>query len=193
MTRFTRTTCALLGLLSALVGSRVASATTVIEKDLDALSAEADRVFVGTVAAIESAWADTDQRYIASWVTFDRIDPLLGVGSPEVTLRFSGGQIGDLVQHVQGLPQLAVGDRVVIFARDGNAVSPLVGFHQGCLRVDGDGDAAVVITNTYQRIGTSSDGQQVITDARVSTVSRPLSEFLVDVRQRLSTRRGVAP
>jgi hypothetical protein len=176
-----------LGLFAVATGS---SATTVVEKDLDALCAEADRVFVGTVSAIESRWTDPQHNYIETLVTFDHLDPLFGVDSSAVVLRFAGGRIGDLVQHVQGLPQFAEGERVVIFARDGATVSPLVGFHQGCLRLQGDGETTAVVTDTYERVGTRNDGRHVITESSAASAAVPLHDFLDDVRQRLALRRG---
>ena len=165
-----------------------AAATTVIEKDLAALCNEADRVFVGTVSSVQSQWTDPQQRHIETLVTFSDIEPLFGVDTAAVVLRFSGGRVGDTAEQVEGMPTFHVGDRLVIFARNGNAVSPIVGFNQGCLHIDGTGSEATVALPSYQPIGMLGDRRVLGAESRTSS-SMNLNDFLSEVHGRLDARR----
>lgn len=164
-----------------------AAATTVIEKDLDALCAEADHVFVGTVSAVQSQWADPQQNHIETLVTFSAIEPLFGVEKAEMVLRFSGGRVGDIAEQVEGMPTFKEGERMVIFARDGRYLSPLVGFNQGCLRVEGSGSNATVAFPSYQPIGMLGDRRVLSAEVQSSTTMK-LDDFLTEVRGRLGAR-----
>jgi hypothetical protein len=179
---------AALGLALVLAWVPPAAATTVIEKDLAALCNEADRVFVGTVSSVESRWTDPQQRHIETLVTFSGVEPLLGVDTAEVVLRFSGGQVGDTVEQVEGIPTFHVGDRNVIFARNDASVSPIVGFNQGCLHIEGTGSAATVALPSYQPIGMLGDRRVLGAESRTSS-SMNLNDFLSEVRGRLDARR----
>ncbi len=185
-----RALCAALPLVLFAV-ARVAVATSIVEKDLDALAAEADRVFVGTVAVVRSQWADSEQHSIETLVTFTNIEPLFGVDTAEVELRFGGGSVGDVTEMVAGMPTFTVGERVVIFARNQLAVSPIVGFNQGCMRIEGGGDDASVTLTTRDRLGTLSSGRAVLAEAASGEVAMPLREFLANVRQRLAVRGAI--
>jgi hypothetical protein len=180
-----------LGLALALSCAAPAAATTVIEKDLAALCNEADRVFVGTVSSVQSQWTDPEQRHIETLVTFSDIEPLFGVDTADVVLRFSGGQVGDTVEQVEGMPAFHVGDRDVIFARNAGSVSPIVGFNQGCLHVDGTGSGATVALPSYQPIGMLGDRRVLSAESRTSS-SMSLNDFLSEVRGRLEAR-GTTP
>jgi hypothetical protein len=164
-------------------------ATTVVEKDLDALCAEADRVFIGTVSSIRARWADQAGGRIETLVTFTNIEPLFGVDQTEVVLRFAGGQVGDVVERVGGMPEFRVGERAVIFALDGRFASPLVGFHQGRFPIQGDGAAASVLSSSYRLVGAVADGARAVGERPRTQVSVPLDDFLSEVRRRLTARR----
>ena len=172
--------------------SGAAPATTVIEKNLDALINEADQVFVGTVTSVRSDWTDSMHRDIETVVTFGDLLPLAGVDAPTIELRFAGGQVGDLIEHIAGMPQFTVNDRLVIFAHRDHSASSLVGFHQGCFRVDGTGENASVTVPSYERMGTLSDGRSVVSDAPKTITTIPLPDFLTDIRHRLAQRDGAA-
>jgi hypothetical protein len=113
-----------------------AAATTVVAKSFEDLCAEADLVFLGTVESMRSAWSDPAKQAIETRITFGDLTWLRGGPRAQLTLRFAGGTVDGLSEEIAGMPRFAVGDRVVIFARDGTYVSPIVGFHQGLFRVD---------------------------------------------------------
>jgi hypothetical protein len=117
-----------------------ASATIVPPVSFETLVQTADVVFAGDVVQVEPRWVDTGSgRAIVTRVTF-RVDRVLK-GSPrlQVALDLLGGRVGDTALLVPGVPQFAVGERVIVCARDGGGqVSPIVGFNQGRFRVTRD-------------------------------------------------------
>jgi hypothetical protein len=146
-------------------------------------------VFVGSVRSIESRWAAPEQGTIDTLVTFTDLVPLYGVASQEVVLRFAGGAIDGMREEIAGMPRFEVGERVIVFARQGRFVSPIVGFHQGLFEVvERDGEPVVLnergapVTAAAAgalRIGNAADGK---------TSAMPLDAFLDRVRENLATR-----
>jgi hypothetical protein len=176
---------ALLGVaaLALLAWAVPAAATTVIAKSFGDLCAEADLVFVGTVTASESGWADTAKQAIQTRVTFGDLTWLRGTPRPSITLRFAGGSVDGLSEEIAGMPRFAVGDRVVMFARDGDYVSPIVGFHQGLYRVvagavvDAAGNPVTSLGGAAlrRRSGDATPGAAMSVDEFVAGVKRELS------------------
>jgi hypothetical protein len=181
------------GVVVSLLVARPARATVVVSKDLSQLSAEADLIFVGTVADVRSQWVDPEQQHIETLVTFASIEPLWGVDTDTVTLRFSGGQIGATVQQVVGIPRFTPGERVVVFAREGHFVSPIVGFHQGCFHVVRGSTGPLVVDAPSRPSGTSAAlmAEGATTGGGVGGV--PLDAFLDEVRAELAKRQTGQP
>jgi hypothetical protein len=166
-----------------------AAATTVIEKDLSELSAEADLVFVGRVAAVESRWRDEERRAIETVVTFDVLESLYGDASGQVKLPFAGGELDGLREVVAGLPQFTVGEQVVVFATEHPGISPIVGFHQGCFRVV-TGPTGPVVLNAENAPVTGVQGRNLSTGQAQQgpAGAMPLDRFLDGVRDQLRNR-----
>jgi hypothetical protein len=127
------------------MGIGSASATIVVAKDFAALCAEADLIFIGTVSRLESRWSDPSRQAIETLVTFDDLTWLRGAEQSSITLRFGGGEVDGLREEIAGAPRFVVGERRVIFAREGRFVSPVVGFDQGAMRVLDGPDGPVVV------------------------------------------------
>jgi hypothetical protein len=179
-----------LTLAAVLAVAAPAHATTVIAKSFADLCAEADLVFAGTVSASESSWADRDRQSIQTRVTFADLTWLRGAPRPTVTLRFAGGSMNGLTEEIAGMPRFAVGDQVVIFARAGESISPIVGFHQGLYRVvdgrvfDAEGHAVTTVGGAALRrhaAGTTPGP------------ALPVADFLDRVRGELSAERSPRP
>ncbi len=170
---------------AAIFAAQPASATTIIAKDFAALCAEADLIFVGTVRAVVSRWTDPEQRAIETLVTFSDVTPVFGTEGREVTLRFGGGQVGTLREEIAGVPQFAVGDRRVIFARREYSVSPIVGFHQGVFPVVDTPQGPVVagVEAAAPEEGASTEAPRASREGAV-----PLDTFLDRVRRELASR-----
>jgi hypothetical protein len=167
-----------------------APATVVAAKDFAALCREADLIFVGTVTTVDSRWADPDEQSIETLVTFGNLTWLRGPAQPTVTLRFAGGAVDGLREAIAGVPQFAVGERRVIFAREGMYVSPIVGFdEQGALRVTEGPDGAQVVapptSGAALRLGTPS--------ATPAAGPVPLDEYLDRIRARLGDPAAEVP
>ncbi len=190
MRRFPSTTVLRLGAVAVLllIGSH-AQATTVIAKDFNALCNEADLIFVGTVDRVASHWADEQQRAIETEVTFTDVQALYGTSSGAVSLRFGGGEVGDVREEVAGMPVFTPGKRYVIFARNGTAISPIVGFNQGALEVADGADGPVVHSAGGLPV-TRLDGQTLVREVRPGDFAKaiPLNDFLDAVRQQLAQR-----
>jgi hypothetical protein len=179
-----------LALATALVIAPPAHATTVIAKSFAELCAEADLIFAGTVSASESSWADPDKHAIQTRVTFADLTWLRGAPRATVTLRFAGGSIDGFTEEIAGMPRFAVGDQVVIFARDAESISPIVGFHQGLYRVvdgrvfDAEGQAVTMVGGAALRRHAAG---------ATPGLGLPLTDFLDRVRGELTVERRSRP
>jgi hypothetical protein len=185
----TRRGAVLLALIAVLSLPREGFATTVMAKSFESICHDADMVFVGLVSKVESRWAAPEQGTIDTLVTFSHIVPLFGVDDNEVVLRFAGGAIDGMREEIAGMPHFEVGDRVVVFARKGRLVSPIVGFHQGLFRVVEEAGVPVVLNEgrfpvtavegKALRVGSAADG---------ASSAMGLDSFLERVRGALATR-----
>jgi hypothetical protein len=171
----------------------LARATTVEAVTFEELVAAAQRVFVGEVAAVESFRADlgSDVR-IRTRVTFSVDQALKGRGVLAI-LEFLGGTVGDLTLEIAGMPRFMVGERYVVFTREGDRwVNPIVGLTQGLLRVSRDartGTSRVLTADSAPLAAAAAIGRP---STRVSpTMITPISlaDFVSEVRAEL-VRQG---
>lgn len=177
---------ALLVLLLAALPAHRAGATVVVAKDFGELCAEAELIFVGTVADVQSRWSDPQKQAIETVVTFADLTWLRGGPQAQVALRFAGGEMDGLHEAVAGVPELAVGQRRVVFARAGHFVSPIVGFNQGLFRVV-DGAGGPVVLDAEGKAVTGVGGgalRRGAADDRDAAL--PLDTFLARVRAQLA-------
>lgn len=105
--------------------------------ELDELVARADRIILGRVLFSESF-----QRPDGQFGTWHRIgvEREIRGGAPdetEVIVETLGGQIGDIAMQVAGEPSFRIGERVLVFIRDGGPYTAFrpVGMGQGVMRV----------------------------------------------------------
>jgi hypothetical protein len=161
-----RLACAVMLLTLAVPGGL--AATTIVAKSFTDLCREADKIFVGTVADVTSQWKDRARMEIETLVRFTNVTPIDGSGGDDVTLRFGGGEMEGIREEIAGIPQFEPGQRVVVFARDGMSINPIVGFRQGLFRVvddsrgpvvaDADRRPVIAIENGDLRLGKPEDG-----------------------------------
>lgn len=119
-------------------------ATTVVEMSFDDVCLRAERILCGTVESITSRLnpdngsMHTYTRFVdVRWVTD-------GEAAADFTVRTLGGVVGAVSLRVSGMPTFEIGRRYVIFVRgNGQSVCPLVGWHQGCFRIENDYPGAV--------------------------------------------------
>lgn len=116
-----------------------AQATTVKPLDLPDLVDKAEIIADVTVTNTQPyVYYAQDGRSVHTRVTF-RVNgqPIKGNISSPLVLDFLGGSVGYLKVAVSGVPQLQVGQRLIIFSHAPKDfyVSPFVGLDQGALRV----------------------------------------------------------
>lgn len=109
-----------------------ARATTLRPVDASDLIDQAELIFTG-VAVDRQVATSKDGRYPYTFVTFAVDDVLKGhLEGEELTLRFEGGEIGEELVEVLGMPEFERNGNYLLFVADnGHAISPVVGWGQG--------------------------------------------------------------
>ncbi len=169
-----------LKLISALVFSCVthAHATTLLYKNLDDLSAEAEQIVVGTVAKTESTYG-TDKN-IYTFVTITDMDSLKGqTKESELVLRFNGGQVGEDIHEIVGSPYFKTNEKVVLFVRgNGQNLIPLVGWTQGVFRVVADQAGGNIVTDNDGNFLLEASGKNLVKEHRFESETHVLGQGL---------------
>lgn len=130
-------------------------ATVLPYKTVDQLATEADGIVVGVVRQVQAVV--TTPGDINTFVTIEPQEVLSGqLAQRQLTLKVHGGFDGQRGLHVEGAPQFAAGDRVLLFVQgNGREIVPFVGWTQGVFRIERDaasGEDRVV----------GADGQRVL-------------------------------
>jgi len=124
-------------LLMTLLTVGPANASIVQGLELEELVAHADRIVLGRVLFSESFERPSGQ--FGTWhrISVEREIRGHAPGEPEVMVETLGGQIGDIAMRVEGEPSFTVGERVLVFIRDGGPYTAFrpVGMGQGVMRV----------------------------------------------------------
>lgn len=115
--------------------ARPAEATTVLPMDAARLSDRAEIVFTGT-AVRSTVVLSKDGAEPYTFVTFDVHEVLKGwTLGRQLTLRFSGGEIGGGTVRLDGMPEFEQGETYLLFVRgNGSSVCPVLGWWQGQFR-----------------------------------------------------------
>jgi hypothetical protein len=175
---------AALASLAAVFDARPARASLVLAMDVPDLTFQADRIVVGEVLTVKSAWTP-DRRRILSTIEVRVVESWKGEASTGrvVTLVQPGGVVDDIEMRVHGLPAFAAGERAVLFLR-GGASPALVGLGQGKrpVRLDaasrrwvaepGDRSAAVLVDGQGRMVPAAPDEPVLLDElrARVRTL-----------------------
>jgi hypothetical protein len=149
-----------------------AGATVLVPVDLADLSREARWIVRGRVADTHSRWAD-DHRRIETLVTLE--PELFLKGAPSLSIEFTvpGGQLGRYRSIVIGVPQLAPGQRLVVFLGARTQAAPYVlGWIQGVFRIAETAGGPIVTAPAGVRISGSAAAPVGTSAARL-----PLSDF----------------
>jgi len=124
-------------LLAVLVVASPANGSVVQALELQELVAHADRIVLGRVLFSESFQSPNGQ--LGTWHRIAVERELRGSApdEQEVIVETLGGQIGDIAMRVEGEPSFTVGERVLVFMRDGGPYTAFrpVGMGQGVMRV----------------------------------------------------------
>jgi len=135
----------IVALVPVLMLTSPAQGSVVEAFELSELVAEADRIVLGRVVFSESFWRANGT--IATWHRVEVKRHMRGSGyhDDEILIETMGGRVGDIVMRVEGEPSLAVGERVIVFARDdAYGVFRPVGMAQGVMRLRMDEGAETV-------------------------------------------------
>lgn len=124
-------------LAAALMATLASSghATVLPYKNMQALVDEADGIVIGTVQSVQAqAMRPGD---VQTFVTLGNIEALNGkVDGSTLTLRLKGGLVDGQGLHVDGAPEFAPNERVLVFVQgNGRDLVPLVGWGQGMFRL----------------------------------------------------------
>jgi hypothetical protein len=166
-------------------------ASTVAAKSLHALCGEAADIFVATVEQVAVRWADGARSRIETQVTFGDLEILAGPARASRTLRFAGGELDGLRDEVAGMPQFAPGERVVVFARTEQSLSPIVGFHQGVFRIADSARGSVVLSaHRLPVLGVAGGTVQLGGATTPPDAALSLADFLDLVRRDLAAGGG---
>jgi hypothetical protein len=176
-----------LSLICTLAFAAVAGSTTVIPPTFDALVARARTIFVGEVVDQRSYWTTTPQgRVIRTQVVFRVEDVWKGSAGAVTQLEFLGGTVGEATMEVVGMPTFRVGQRNVLFVAPERAVSPLVGFMHGRMRVERDFFGVDrVRTHDGRSLGSIAHLGPFRADPTVSITPMRLSDLASAVRARV--------
>ncbi len=166
-------------------------ATSVTELTFDDLVSQADVITVGTVTEIREHY-DEAQKAPLTFVTFSNLTTLKGSPGKSFTLEFLGGTLSNgLVMTIPGVPQFAVGEKIVVFSTGNRRdFCPLVGIWQGVMRV---------MTDPQRGIETVSDNFRVpITEIHAGKIEKhasgtgpqspmPLSTLIHNIKHAMKT------
>jgi hypothetical protein len=130
----------LLGLVATFVvavmagglGASTARASLVMAMDLEEMTTRADRVVVGEVLSVKSAW-EPDHKRIFTNIEIRVADTWKGtipLGG-KIIVQQPGGQVGDIESRVYGLAHFREGDRAVLFLKGTEQASAVLGLGQG--------------------------------------------------------------
>jgi len=173
------TVCALGALaLGAALGTAPAGATMVASMSTAAQAASADRIVVATVAAVTVRPKASAPQYFETVVRLDVEETVVGSVPGSIELILSGGAMNGVRERVEGMPDLAVGERYVMLLepdQEPRLVSPFVGFNQGLYRVVGNARATSVVRD---RQGQPLAGDGVPASARSAGGEPTLDAFL---------------
>lgn len=172
----------------------VAGSTTVIPPTFDALVAGAGTIFVAEVIGQRAEWEATPHgRSIVTYVTFRVEDVWKGAAGAVTQLEFLGGTIGNRRMEVVGMPVFRIGQRDVLFVSSTvRAVSPLVGFMHGRMRIERDVATGVDRVRTYdgRSLGSVAQVGARAPASLASITPMRLSDLAAAVRVRLTTYRA---
>ena len=182
----------ILAFAAVLFGEIAASATTYEPVTFNELVTRADVIFIGEVTDVRPFPLDTpDGTIIKTRVIFRVSDPIWGTTNILEVFDFFGGEFGGVGMAIAGMPEFAVGDRRVVFARRDRSINPIVGFTQGLLQIRRDsGGVDRVFTLGGVPLGNpESIGAQAPAVSVTSISPMPLSAFRDRISRALAEAR----
>jgi hypothetical protein len=183
--------CAVAAALACMAAPPVA-ASVMEALDLPDLVREADEIVLGEVTRRASRW-DGDR--IVTDVTLNASECLKGQAPPGAPLVVThlGGSVGSVGMRVEGMPQLEVGARALVFVRRGARSGRLrpVGLSQGVLRVRRHAGVDEVLPGAHGvRLVRRGAGGQLLAAPGALMHPRPLAEVTAEIQRLVAQGRG---
>ena len=166
----------LLAIAFFVFGPSVSHATTVERLTLDDMARKSHSIVLGTVRGSRTFWT-SDGKLILTTYTVEVQESLKGQSGRTAELTVIGGQVGDTVLHVAGMPSFRDGETAIVFIEQSGGYSVVVGLGQGKFKVS-NGE----VENAPADL-TFADGRP----ARV--VKMPLATFRQQVRSIVDRQR----
>lgn len=142
--------------------------TTIIPIDSRSLIDQSRIIFVGTAVHEEVALTG-DRSFPFTLITFKVEESLKGsAANQELTVAFPGGPLGEDLVAIEGAPEIAVGEKYLLFL-SGNGVSsfPIVGWSQGKMRFARDplSGAEILVDAKERHVVGLNDHQWVLSSS----------------------------
>jgi hypothetical protein len=164
--------------------SRQLLSLTVAKASLEEITNGSAIVVSGTVTSINYQWLNSDHNAIETLVTFNVDQYVKGTGDPQIVVYQMGGFMGDFGQIIDGAPQLAVGEKLVLFLIKFKGKLRIHSIALGCFRVsEKDGSKFVIndLGNVY--LVNPASGREV--QPKDGPVKFELNAFLTEVQSYL--------
>ena len=171
-----------------------ARASLVEAMDLAALASAAQRIVVGEVVSVSSAW-DAEHRRIFTTTVVKVAETWKSDGAPAERLKVVqlGGSVGDIEMRVHGLAAFQVGERAVLFLGTGGISGPassrsyhVVGLGQGKRPLRFDGLAHRWLVDGGDRSAAFVSGPRGEIQPARAEAALPLDELRLRVRKLVS-------
>lgn len=185
-----RAIVSLLALLALCLSGAAASASVIAEITTQEAARQANLIFVGKVVSKQGQWEEGRRRIwtlyrveVEQWIAGERRPKTL-------TLRFLGGVVNGVGMRVSDMPELRVGERVLLLCKDQPGLyCPVVGWWQGKFAVVKDDAGRDIVGDHQGRPLTAVSGGRALRGAGRSRVT--LSQFVSQVRQWRNSRTDV--
>jgi len=169
-----------------LLGSHLASATTVQKFSRQELTKKSDSIVMAKVQDVYSS-QDAVSKEIYTYITLNVTESVKGAkGEKQVTIRQLGGSVGNLISAVPGTPSFKTGEEVVVFlsVRDKDGYPWVMGLQQGKYSV-------VTDENGFKQVRNELDGLQLLSPdgsvkAGKASTAQALSAFLDGIKTDLN-------
>ncbi len=154
--------------------STAVHATTVEKLTLDDLAARAEEIVQGVVRTSRTYWSG---KLILTTTTIEVTEAIKGKPTRTMEITTVGGQIGDTVLHVGGMPVFVSGETTIVFVGKSNGYLTVLGLGQGKFTVS-NGEVA------------NSPSELTFPDGKPAHATRvPIQIFKNEIRSMVDRKR----
>jgi hypothetical protein len=156
--------------------STVTTATTVERLTLEDMVTRSQGIVQGTVRGSRSYWSPNG-KWILTSTTIEVTESIKGQTTRSVEVTTVGGQVGDSVLYVGGMPAFTPGESTIIFVERSNGYLTVMGLAQGKFTV-----ANGLVANSLSDL-TLPDGKPI------RSLRMPVQTFKSEIRSLLDRAR----